>query len=275
MKHFLLIFSFTVVVSLMYTGVAQFLPQLPSYPPTKVELGSNIGPSDLAAAGQGVFDSNCLQCHKFGEVARGPDLAGMGQRAHARAAERAEKTGKPYTDVDYLVEALCKPGDYLVEGFGNIMPPQGKALSGGQVLAAVAFLQDLGGEANVKGTDVESVERFGCVAAGGGGGGGEAAAEAEPVGSPEEVVQTFGCTACHSIDSDARLMGPSLFDVGARLGKGELYESLLAPDAALAPGTPPYPGAVMKGTLEGNGFYDRMTPSDYQALVDWLAGKKG
>ena len=275
MKHFLLIFSFTVVVSLMYTGVAQLLPQLPSYPPTKVELGSNIGPADLSAAGQGVFEANCSSCHKMGESARGPDLSGMGTRAHARAAERAEKTGKAFTDVDYLVEALCKPGDYLAEGFGNIMPPQGKALSGGQVLAAVAFLQDLGGEATVKGTDVGPVERFGCVSAGGGAGGGDAAVEAEPVGSPEEVLQTFGCTGCHSVDSTARLMGPSLFDVGSRLDKGEIYESLLAPDAVLSPGAPPYQGAVMKGTLDGNGFYDRMTPGDYQALVDWLAEKKG
>jgi hypothetical protein len=31
----------------------------------------------------------------------------------------------------------------------------------------------------------------------------------------------------------------------------------------------------MKQTLDGNGFYKAMTPADYQALVDWLAGLKG
>jgi len=31
----------------------------------------------------------------------------------------------------------------------------------------------------------------------------------------------------------------------------------------------------MKQTLDGNGFYKKMTPADYQALVDWLAANKG
>ncbi len=274
MKHFLLILAFTAIVSLMYTGVAQLLPQLENHPPIKVELGSNIGPEDLSAAGSGVFEANCVACHKLDEVGRGPALGTVGRIAVERAKERAEATGKSFSDMDYLVEALCKPGDYLVEGFGNIMPPQGKSLSGGQILATVAFLQDLGGAASVKGTDVEPVERFNCVSTSIASGGG-AVAEAEPVGSPTEVLNSFGCTGCHSIDSNVRLMGPALMDVGARLSKGELYESILAPDASMTPGDPAYPASVMKATLDGNGFYERMTPSDYQALVDHLSGLKG
>ena len=55
----------------------------------------------------------------------------------------------------------------------------------------------------------------------------------------------------------------------------QLYESLLDPDGTMAAGDPPYDKGVMKSTLDGNGFYTDMTPGDYQALVDWLAGKKG
>jgi cytochrome c2 len=272
MKHFLLILTFTVVVSGFYTAISQLLPQLPNHPPTKVELGSNIGPEDLAAAGAGVFEASCAQCHLIGGVSRGPDLADIGRRAHERAKERSAATGKGYTDADYLVEALCKPGDYLADGFGNIMPPQGRSLSGGQVLATVAFLQSIGGNPTVKGTDVDTVERFGCVAPGGGGAAAAAAAEPEPVGSPEEVLATFGCSGCHSMDSDVVLVGPALHNAGSRMKAGELYEALLAPDATV---NAPFPPGVMKATLDSNGFYERMTPSDYQALVQYLANKRG
>ena len=133
MKQGLSVVAFVVLVSLIYTGIAQLLPQLENHPPAVVELGTGIGPEDLSVAGEGVFQANCVQCHKLGEAGRCPDLASIGGLAAQRAEERAAETGTPYSDVDYLVEALCKPGDHLVEGYGNIMPPQGKTLSGGQV----------------------------------------------------------------------------------------------------------------------------------------------
>ncbi len=279
MKNFLLIGLFTVAVSLFYTGVAQFLPQLENRPPAEVALGSKIGPEELSAIGAGVFDANCSQCHKLGEGGRAPDLNGMGPRAADRAAERSAESGQTFTDIDYLVEALCKPGDYLVEGFGNIMPPQGKALSGGQLLAVVAYLQNLGGDATVRGTDVDPIKRFGCLSGGGSamaGGGGEAEPAAkDPVGPPEKVFDAFGCSGCHATEDEERKIGPSLWGVGKRLTKGELYDSILAPDAQLTPADPPYALGVMKETLNGNGFYERMTPADIQALVTWLAANKG
>lgn len=276
MQNFVAIAFFTLAVSMLYTGVAQFLPQLENHPPPVVALGSNIGPEELAPIGATAFEANCSSCHKPGESTRAPDLTGMGTKAFERAAERSAETGKNFTDVDYLMEALCKPGDYLVEGYGNIMPPQGKALSGGQLLAVVAYLQNLGGEATVKGTDTEPVMRFGCVSGDGGGGAAVAAEASAPVdlGPPEKVYVAFGCETCHALDEPTRKIGPSLQGVGARLSKGEIYESILAPDAALTPGDPPYASGVMKQTLDGNGFYEKMTPGDYQALVDWLAGMK-
>ena len=276
MKNLILIAGFTVAVSVMYTVVAQFLPQLENHPPAEVALGSSIGPEELAVIGSSVFDANCGQCHKMGESGRAPDLGSIGMLANGRAAERAQETGETYSDLDYLVESLCAPGDYLVEGFGNIMPPQGKALTGGQILAVVAFLQNLGGEATVKGTDVDPVKRFGCLQAGAamGGGGASAPVEAKPVGSPDKVFESFGCGGCHALEDDSRKIGPSLKGVGKRLSKGELYESILAPDAQLTAGDPPFSLGVMAETLKGNGFYEKMTPADYQALVDWLSGQK-
>lgn len=272
MKNFLQIAAFTLVVSLTYTGVAFLLPQLESRPAPQVKLGSKIGPEKLAPVGQKVFENICLQCHKLGESGRAPDLASIGQMAEDRAAER----GADFTAVDYLVESLCKPGDYLVEGYGNIMPPQQKALDGGQILAVVAYLQTLGGEATVRGTDVAPITRFGCISGSGPGSvATDEAAATEKLGSPDKVYEKFGCSGCHAIDDDTRKIGPSLYDVGKRLKKGEIYESILAPDKAMAKGDPPYAGGAMAKTLDGNNFYKQMTPADYQALVDWLAGKKG
>lgn len=276
MKDILTIGAFTVIVSVIYTGVAQLLPQLPNPAPAVVELGAKIGPEELAPTGSELFASICAQCHKDGESGRAPDLAIMGALAGDRAATRAAETGEPYTDVDYLLESLCQPGDYLVEGYGNIMPPQQKALSGGQILAVVAYLQSKGGDPTVKGTDVDPVLRFGC-ASGVGAAPSEGGAASAPVavGPPEKVYEKYGCSGCHKIDSDERGIGPSLFDVGKRLDKGQLFEALLAPDAVIAEGDPPYAGGVMKQTLDGNGFFEDMTPADYQALVAWLASHKG
>ena len=276
MKNFVQIAVFTLIVSMMYTGVAQLLPQQPNHPPAEVALGSKIGPDELVPIGQEAFEGICLQCHKMGESGRAPDLSSIGSVAHDRARERASKSGKPFTDIDYLVEALCKPGDYLTEGYGNIMPPQGKSLSGGQILAVVAYLQSLGGDATVKGTDVDPVLRFGCTSGGGAmAGGGEEEAAPADLGPPDQLYEKFGCSGCHSIDSMDRKIGPPLLGVGKRLTKGQIYEAILAPDATMTQADPPYAGGVMKQTLDGNGFYKQMTPEAYQALVDWLAANKG
>jgi hypothetical protein len=59
--------------------------------------------------------------------------------------------------------------------------------------------------------------------------------------------------------------------VGKRIGKAGIYDKLLNPGATVAAGDPPYEKGLMKKTLDGNGFYDRMKPVDFQTLVDWLA----
>lgn len=278
MKQFLNMTLFTLGVSLVYTAVGQVLPQLENRPPPEIEAGSSIGPDELAEAGAAVFEANCSPCHKFGEVGRGPDLANIGAEAPARASRRAAETGADYTAGDYLIEALCQPGIYLVEGYANIMPPQGNSLTGGQLLAAAAFLQTLGGDATIKGTDVESLARF-CNAAADApatdGSGAPLAAAVVTGGfkSAEAIVAEFGCEACHNFEAPTRTLGPALFGVGGRLSKGQLYEALLDPDATIPEAQPPFLKGLMKTTLAGNGFYKRMTPADYAMLIDWLSQK--
>lgn len=272
MKRYLGIVAFTVLVSLVYTGLAQLLPQLESHPPARLDrLPSDVGPEALAEMGQSVFDSVCAACHKIGQPGgRGPDLAGVGARARERARERSTATGQAYTDADYLLESLCKPGDYVVATFADIMPAQGRQLDGGQILAIAAFLQNLGAEATLSGNDIEPLRRFGCPTTVGGAATAVASA-APPYGAPPSIFSE-ACSACHSIDDATARLGPSLYDVGTRRTQGEIYESILAPDAVTASG---FPASVMKATLDGNGFYERMTPADYRALADWLAQHRG
>jgi len=271
MKNFIFTAFLTVIVSVAYTAIAFLLPQQPEYPAPEVELGSSISPEKLAEAGAQVFEK-CSQCHKVGEATRAPDLSGMGMKAVSRAEER----GPDFTDVDYLIESICDPNAYIVEPFGRGgMTAMQSQLSGGQILAVTAYLQSLGGEATVTAKDIKPLERFGCLTGGSAAaaGGGEKKAAA-PVSSAEDIYNNFGCASCHSIADDSKKSGPSLYDIGKRLTKGEIYESILSPDKVIAKG---YSAGLMQKSLAdpSNGFYDQMTPADYQALVDWLAAHKG
>jgi cytochrome c2 len=272
MKNFLAIAAFALAVSLFYTGIGQILPQLENRPPASIKVGETVSPDDLVTAGAGVFEANCAQCHKIGQPGgRCPDLGGVGQRAGDRAKEAHDKN-----DLEYLLQSMCDPGHYVVAGFGNIMPAQAKLLSPGQLLAAAAFLQDQGGTVTVNLSDRAAsdaaLSEASCPTSAGAAAPAAPVAAAAPVGPPEQIFTTFGCSGCHSIDKDVQIVGPSLMAVGKRLEEGKIYESVLDPDAVVAPG---FTKGMMKATLSSNGFYDRMKPEDYRALVQWLASHKG
>ncbi len=263
MKDFLNIALFTLVISLVYTGIAQILPQLEGKAPPRVEFGSETSAEDLAVLGAEVFEGNCASCHKMAEAGRCPPLGNIGAMAHDRARER----GDGYTDVEYLVEALCKPNDYIVDGYaGGVMAAQQKSIKPGALQAVTAYLQSLGGEPTVSGKDTQVFIDFDCATADGGdssGGGG--VAKLDPMPAPDKVWTDFGCMGCHNGDT-----GPDLTGLGSRMDKWEILDSILNPDAEIAAG---FEGGAMEGSLAGNDFYARMTGKDYKLLVEWLAEK--
>ena len=271
MKNYLFIALFTLFTSVTYTVIGFMLPQKVGHPPPIIEMGVQAAPEDLSAAGYTLFENECASCHMVGAPGgRGPDLSGVGQRAIVYARAR----GGDFGAVDYLIEAMCKPGDFVVDGYANFMTNFDGRLEGGQLIALVAFLQDLGDVATVNGLEVDLITKYCAKSAGGGGGASAAAAPVEaakPIESPEEAIAEFGCAACHSLDSNDVLAGPGLVDVGARLSRDEMVESLIEPDKTLADGFPP----MMGGALNGNGFYDRMTAENIDALVDYLVDMKG
>lgn len=94
-------------------------------------------------------------------------------------------------------------------------------------------------------------------------------------GSGADLVKTAGCIACHKFDGPERLVGPSLWDIGARQDIAYIRESILEPDKVLTPGDPPYPPGLMKITLTQTGFYGKISVETLEELVNYLASLKG
>ncbi len=90
--------------------------------------------------------------------------------------------------------------------------------------------------------------------------------------SGEEIVKLAGCSTCHKLDSPDRLVGPSLWDVGARKDRSYIRESILEPDKVVTTGFPP---GVMKATLQGTAFYQNISLAGLEQLIDYLASLKG
>jgi cytochrome c2 len=273
MKTFLKVFAFNVAIIAFFLYVGNSIPQLRQDPPKELVLAADAPAEDFIKAGQEIFygKGTCALCHEIGKKGeRCPDLAGVGGRAETRFKEEAYK-GKATSGAEYLVESLHEPAVYVVEGYQPSMPALGRQLSDLEMVAMVAFLQSQGGEVTVNGQTRFPKWR--------GEGGGAAPAATQVAAAPStagasgaELAQQWGCNTCHKLDSPDRLVGPSLWDIGARKDANYIRESILDPDAVVAEGFPP---AVMKGTLDGNGFYQKVSLQDLNTLVGYLTSLKG
>lgn len=148
MKNVLKLVAFTVLVTCFYAYIGQMVPQKEVYPPKDREIRTDMTTNEMVDAGQEIVGGKgtCLGCHTMGadKPGRFPDLGGIGARAGSR------KPGM--SDVEYLAECLYEPNAYIVPGFNPGMPQINKApiaLSDGEILAVIAYLQSLGGEPTV------------------------------------------------------------------------------------------------------------------------------
>lgn len=83
-----------------------------------------VPPDDPALLGRQILASGaypCATCHTLDDLGWtgniGPNMNGIGDRAAARAQTTGDADGAAY-----LEHSLRHPGDYLVPGFGNLMP---------------------------------------------------------------------------------------------------------------------------------------------------------
>jgi cytochrome c2 len=279
MKTFLKVLVFNVVVIGFFLYVGNSIPQQRKDPPQELVLAADMAAADFIKAGQEIFfgKGTCALCHEIGKKGeRCPDLDGVGARAETRFKEAGYK-GTAENGAEYIVESLHNPVVYVVEGYQPSMPPLGRQLSDLEVVAVVSFLQSLGGEVTVTGQTRFPKYR--------GEGGAEVAAQAPAAAAPAaatapaaggrsgpELVQQWGCNTCHKFDAPDRLVGPSLWDIGRRQDVSYIRESILQPDAVVAPGFPPQ---VMQATLTSLGFYQKAPLQDLNTLVDYLSSLKG
>ncbi len=265
MKNGLKIFTFVLGVLLFYSYVGQTVPQKITYPPESMDLSGDMTTAELVTVGEEIVaeKGTCLGCHTVGSQASGlrfPDLGGIGGAASTRI--------EGMSDVEYLAQSLYDPDTYIVDGFHPGMPAINRppiGLTRQEILAVIAYLQSLGGEPSVTLQTVLSYhsESAATVPVVADGTGGSAAAA---------LFTTYLCTTCHVIDSPARGVGPSLYDVGARLSPAQIRESILDPDATITEG---YAPGVMKATLDAIGFYDKVTDEELVSFIDFLTSLGG
>jgi len=268
-RHLLGIVLFTVLVTAFYGYVGQLVPQQETHPPKNTQVGENLTTSEMVDVGREIFEGKgtCIACHTIGssEAGRFPDLAGIGVSSASR------KEG--LSDVEYLAESLYEPDVFIVDGFSPGMLPADKppiSLSQPEVLTVIAYLQSLGGQATVT---MQTKLKYAAdvqqdVAT-------DAAPSAQVVGEELEgaaLLAAQGCLGCHHLTEPVRLVGPSLFDVGKRLTRGEIYEALMDPDATIAEG---YPPGLMSATMGGSGFYEKVTLKQLESMVNHLASLEG
>ncbi|MBL8101905.1 MAG: cytochrome c [Anaerolineales bacterium] len=95
-------------------------------------------PDPLVLQGQQVFNARCATCHALvpDTIIIGPSLAGVATRAETRVEGQ--------TAEEYLQLSVLRPGDYVVEGFNNIMITNlAKELTNEDMNALMAFLLSL------------------------------------------------------------------------------------------------------------------------------------
>jgi mono/diheme cytochrome c family protein len=253
--------AFALAVMGSYTWYANSIPQIESKPPEELSLeGGNVTPQQLVAAGDKIFreKGQCTTCHGIGRPGRGPDLAGVG----ARAATRKPGT-KPAA---YLVESLLNPAAFVVEGFPNIMPNVSKppiGLNRSELWATVAFLESLGGTADVK---LDDVPQIAAAQAG-------ATASIELPGDPKAGQAVFAgkgaCVACHKAGAiGASPVGPDLSNIAGSQTPEYIMGKILDPASkGTVSGFPPN---VMPKT-----FGQQLTAKEYLDLVSFLLTLKG
>ena len=140
--------TFTLLVIWSYAFLGNLIPQSASGP--TAALGDiERTPDAFISAGDAIYHGKgkCSTCHTIGGGAaqsRCPDLENIGILAKGRIPSMSAKT--------YFVESLYMPSEYLVKGYGNIMPEAWKppiALTPLEIETVVAFLQSQGDEPDV------------------------------------------------------------------------------------------------------------------------------
>ena len=251
--------TFSLAVIWFYAFVAGLVPES-STAVNLTELDWS-DPDAVAEQGALVFNGKgqCAACHTVDTSAppgRCPDLTDIGTNAASRVPGMDAKA--------YLIESMYQPANFLVPGYGKIMPEVWKApinLSKLEIEAVIAYLQSQGGEIDPTPFE-EPIDRADI----------GATAEALPpllTGDSELGKKVFvdaACITCHAvtgIESPAAgettnedfevVTAPDLSEIAAFNDMRYLEESILVPGAQIVSGygavTVRAKGTTFQGTL--------------------------
>jgi putative heme-binding domain-containing protein len=260
-RPFLRVAGFTVAVVAVFAVIGETITRISG----EGERHAAPAAGDVSPeAGEAIFwgKGKCATCHAVGSrgnAVRGPNQGEggplglpIGARAEARARERSQATGRPYTAADYLVESLLEPGAYVVQGFKNEMPaPLAPpiSLTADELRAVIAYLQSLGGTVDVAGIRLPAAALATA-----------RQAAAPPPWAPylpgdakkgEDLFfnadSNAACAKCHTVQGKGGQVGPELSHVAGTRDARFIVEAILDPSKEIASGYEP----VLLVTREG------------------------
>ena len=267
-KSFLLIVLFCAIVLGSFVGICNYV--------TVLSGGGGSSGGDTgginAEVGKEIFfgDGQCSTCHKVGpegSATRCPDQEGLFERAIGRAKETGASS-----PLEYLVMSIVEPQEYIVKGFGKIMPKVYNPpimLSREKILAVLTYLQTLGGE-----EDVEAVMKFKDMIPEGGKGKQEKPWEPPIVADAAAGEKLFfdingpaGCAKCHTIMNRGNTVCPNLTGIGGVQKPEYFVESVLQPSAVIVNG---YETVLLEDTygIIYTGIIKRDTEYEIDIAVD-------
>lgn len=219
----------------------QWLSSQPTFA-SSLEKNTSEALSVTAQNGKELAQSKgCLACHNFRDSSIGPTWQGL----YGKTQTLVDGT-QVEVDDEYLKEAILAPSARVVKGFAPIMPAL--ELTELELTAVIAYIREKGSGADAKESGTK------------------------PELSGEELAQSKGCLACHSLDG-SRLLGPSwegLFGTSRTLESGQtitvdeayLRESIFQPNAKIVEGFP----AVMPPPV--------LNQDEAQAIIDFIKTRK-
>ncbi len=268
---FLRVIGFSLVMLLGFMGVSHLLPQVEPDLSEPIEVSTDgLDMPGMIALGESLFTGKgtCTLCHNG--MGRAPDLLEM----DLAATFPSRLNDGRYTGVSagkegakaiegYILESMKDPSAFVVSGFGkkgtndteSPMPIADKApieLTVVEMNAVVAFLQD---RADLEPTvPLPSAE--------------DAPVAEEPVETiaaltdPVDIIDEYGCAACHNLNDSGADIGPELGGIGSRMSRALVMESIIDPNAVIADG---YDADFMPAD-----FGEQMQLTELLLLTDYL-----
>ena len=271
MRTFASVVAFSLLVIAFFAAYSSYgIPQIkPAPPPVEEKLDlAAMTMEQFVALGKRIYEGKgtCTLCHNpLG--GRAPLLDEAVAAAEARLAD-ARYEGEAGDAADYLYESMAAPSAYVVAGFGKAgsgdtvspMPNMlaGRiGLTGAEVKAVIAYLQDLAGAEVTVEIPSEPVAEETAPAEGG---------QRPPFATPEDAIAEFACGACHKVAGEEGELGPDLTAIGATRDKDYLRRSILDPNADIAEG--------FERELMPEDYGEQLYAAELEMLVDYLAGLK-